>query len=74
MTKIKDLHRRWSRDDHYKAAYDGLEGEFRLARALIEARSQKHRENRFLSSEDPTRRRKQTFERPPLIALGTVFE
>ena len=57
MTKIKDLHRRWSRDDHYKAAYDGLEGEFRLARALIEARSQKHRENRFLSSEDPTRRR-----------------
>jgi hypothetical protein len=39
MTKIKDLHRRWSRDDHYKAAYDGLEEEFRLARALIEARS-----------------------------------
>jgi len=39
MTKIKDLHRRWGRDDHYKAAYDGLEEEFRLARALIEART-----------------------------------
>jgi transcriptional regulator with XRE-family HTH domain len=39
MTKIKDLHRRWSRDDDYKAAYDGLDEEFRLARALIEART-----------------------------------
>ena len=39
MTKIKDLQRRWSKDDDYKAAYDGLEGEFRLARALIEART-----------------------------------
>jgi transcriptional regulator with XRE-family HTH domain len=39
MTKIKDLHRSWSRDDNYKAAYDGLEEEFRLARALIEARA-----------------------------------
>ncbi len=39
MTKIKDLHRRWSRDDDYKAEYDGLENEFRLARTLIEART-----------------------------------
>jgi len=39
MTKIKDLHRGWSRNDNYKAAYDGLEEEFRLARALIEARA-----------------------------------
>jgi transcriptional regulator with XRE-family HTH domain len=39
MTKIKHLHSRWSRDDDYKAAYDGLEEEFRLARALIEART-----------------------------------
>ena len=39
MTKIKDLHRRWSRDDDYRAAYDGLEAEFRLGRALIEART-----------------------------------
>ena len=39
MTKIKDLHRRWSRDDDYRAAYDGLEEEFRLGRTLIEART-----------------------------------
>ena len=39
MTKIKDLHRRWSKDDDDKAAYDGLEEEFRLGRALIEART-----------------------------------
>jgi transcriptional regulator with XRE-family HTH domain len=40
MTKIKDLHRRWNKDDDYKAAHNGLEEEFRLARALIEARRQ----------------------------------
>ena len=28
MTKIKDLHRRWSRDGEYKAAYDGLDEEW----------------------------------------------
>jgi transcriptional regulator with XRE-family HTH domain len=39
MTKTKDLHRRWSKDDDYKAAYTGLDEEFRLARALIEART-----------------------------------
>jgi transcriptional regulator with XRE-family HTH domain len=39
MTKLKDLHRRWSKDESYKAAYDGLEEEFQLARALIEART-----------------------------------
>ncbi len=39
MTKIRTLHRRWSRDAAYKAAYDALEGEFNLAAALIEARS-----------------------------------
>ena len=39
MSKIKDLHRRWSKNDDYRAAYDGLEEEFRLARALIEART-----------------------------------
>ncbi len=39
MTKIKTLHRRWSRDAAYKAAYDVLEGEFNLAAALIEARA-----------------------------------
>ena len=39
MTKIKDLHRRWSRDGDYNAAFEGLEEEFRLARALIAART-----------------------------------
>ena len=39
MTKLKDLHRRWSKDEGYKAAYDGLDEEFQLARALIEART-----------------------------------
>jgi transcriptional regulator with XRE-family HTH domain len=39
MTKIKDLHRRWSRDEDYEVAYDGLEEEFRLARALVQART-----------------------------------
>lgn len=38
MTKIKDLHRRWSKRDNYKAAYEALDEEFQLARVLIEAR------------------------------------
>ena len=39
MTKLKDLHRRWSTADDYKAAYDALGEEFELAKALIEART-----------------------------------
>ena len=39
MTKINELHRRWSKDADYKAAYDALEEEFDLARTLIEART-----------------------------------
>jgi ribosome-binding protein aMBF1 (putative translation factor) len=39
MTKISDLHRRWSKDADYKAAYDALGDEFDLASALIEART-----------------------------------
>jgi ribosome-binding protein aMBF1 (putative translation factor) len=39
MTKVTDLHRRWSRDANYKAAYDALGEEFDLGRALIEART-----------------------------------
>ena len=39
MTKVKHLHRSWSKDDSYKAAYDALDEEFQLARALIEART-----------------------------------
>jgi hypothetical protein len=39
MTKISELHRRWSKDAAYKDAYDALGEEFDLARALIEART-----------------------------------
>ena len=39
MTRIKNLHRRWSKEADYKAAYDALGEEFDLARALIEART-----------------------------------
>ena len=39
MTKISELHRRWSKDRDYKEAYDALGEEFDLARALIEART-----------------------------------
>jgi hypothetical protein len=39
MTKIKDLHRRWSKDDDYQAEYEALDEEFQLARVLIEART-----------------------------------
>jgi hypothetical protein len=39
MTKISDLHRRWSKDAAYQEACDGLGEEFDLARALIRART-----------------------------------
>lgn len=39
MTKVKDLHRGWSQDASYQAAYDALSDEFRLARLLIDTRS-----------------------------------
>ena len=39
MTKIRDLHRRWSKDADYKTAYEALGEEFDLARALIQART-----------------------------------
>ena len=39
MTAVKDLHRRWSKNPDYKAAYDALDEEFHLARVLVEART-----------------------------------
>ena len=39
MTKMSELHRRWSKDAGYKEAYDALGKEFDLAQALIEART-----------------------------------
>jgi transcriptional regulator with XRE-family HTH domain len=38
MTKISQLHRRWSKNRDYKDAYNALGEEFDLARALIEAK------------------------------------
>lgn len=39
MTKLKDLHAGWMKDNDYRREYDALESEFTLARALIEARA-----------------------------------
>jgi transcriptional regulator with XRE-family HTH domain len=39
MAKLKELHRRWSKDPDYKTAYDALGEEFDLAKALIAART-----------------------------------
>jgi ribosome-binding protein aMBF1 (putative translation factor) len=39
VTKLKDLHRKWSMDPAYRAAYDDLEEEFALAEAIADARS-----------------------------------
>lgn len=38
MSKVQDLHKEWSRDPDYRAAYDELGPEFDLARSVIEAR------------------------------------
>ena len=39
MTKVSDLHEKWSKDPEYRTAYDRLGPEFELVRALIEART-----------------------------------
>lgn len=38
MTKVRDLHRKSSRDPAYRRAYDDLDAEFTLTRSLIEVR------------------------------------
>ena len=40
MTKINDLHRKWSTSNDYRDAYESLGPEFDLARKAIIARSQ----------------------------------
>jgi transcriptional regulator with XRE-family HTH domain len=40
MSKVRELHRTWSTEPSYRAAYEALEGEFSLARVLIQTRSQ----------------------------------
>ena len=39
MSKVRDLHEKWSRAADYQAAYDELGPEFELARALVAART-----------------------------------
>ena len=39
MTKVRDLHKKWSKDPKYKRAYKDLEDEFAVAQAIIEART-----------------------------------
>jgi ribosome-binding protein aMBF1 (putative translation factor) len=39
MTRIRDMHEEWMRDDDYRAEYERLEEEFVLAHAIVEARS-----------------------------------
>src|SRR3974390_1408102 len=38
MTRVSELHKRWSKDSKYRKSYDALQEEFALARAVIEAR------------------------------------
>ena len=39
MTKIRDLHQKWMKKKEYREAYEALEPEFALARAVIRARA-----------------------------------
>ena len=39
MTRISELHRRWTKDADYEDANDALDEEFDLARALIKPRT-----------------------------------
>ena len=38
MTKVSDLHQRWMKDKDYRKAHEELAPEFKLARAVINAR------------------------------------
>lgn len=39
MSNVRSLHKKWLNDPAYREAYDELAPEFRLARVLIEART-----------------------------------
>ncbi len=40
MKTVKQLHTKWLKDSAYQSAYDALEDEFAVSRALIKARSE----------------------------------
>ena len=39
MSKVADLHKKWSKDPQYRKAYDRIGAEFEISRSLIEART-----------------------------------
>ena len=39
MSKVADLHKKWSEDPEYHNAYDRLGPEFEISKSLIEART-----------------------------------
>src|SRR5208282_1299136 len=39
MARISDMHKRWMEEPGYQKAYEALEGEFSLAKAVLEARN-----------------------------------
>ena len=39
MARISDMHKRWVEEPEYRKAYEALDGEFGLAKAVIEARN-----------------------------------
>jgi len=39
MARISDMHKRWMEEPEYQKAYEALEGEFGLAKAVIQARN-----------------------------------
>lgn len=39
MARISAMHKKWIKEREYRKEYDALKGEFRLAKAVIEARN-----------------------------------
>jgi len=39
MARIAEIHKRWMEEPEYRKAYEALEGEFSLAKAVLEARN-----------------------------------
>ena len=39
MTKVRDLHQKWMKDETYRKAHAALAAEFEIARAVITART-----------------------------------
>ncbi len=75
MTRIDDLHRRWNKEPAYRKAYDELEEEFQLVKALIAARtraglSQQQLADRMKTSQSYVARLESGKVHPSTDALG----